>query len=194
MTTDDILELEWYFGGGAEADLGVRSIQSGFEATMDRMALSERPREWSWSEAEMPARETRSTCSASDDAIERLYNRQVKLETARRIFVRLRKLSQRDHAVLELQFGDISRIRGLSLSLLCQTSRVLEAVQIVNARRRRRAEKTGGERPEDVGPRCAVERLAGALGAEEQGVLEEIAGEAGEALRVAVKAYEEARS
>jgi hypothetical protein len=202
MTTDDILELEWYFGGGAEADLGVRSIQSGFEATMDRLACTERGRcaretwiygEAVWLEADQPARETRSTCSASDDAIERLYHRRSKLEVAGKVFARLRRIKARDRAVLELHFGDPTRIEGVSLALLCQTTAVLDATALVNDRRRKRAEKAGEPQPDDVGPRRALERMATSPSQTERAALRMLAVEAVDVLRSAVSAYEEAR-
>jgi len=191
MSTDDLLELEWYFGGGAEADLGVRSVQSGFEASMDRMALSGRRLEarevWSqgapeWLEAQQPARETRSTCSASDDAIERLHARRRKLADARRIFARVRQLSPTDRAVLELQFGDQSRLCGISVALLCQLDTVQQAVAVINARRARR------HRP-PLGPRGALEMLSMSTSQADSSIVDELVQRARVMLSAALEAY-----
>jgi hypothetical protein len=190
MNSDDILGLEWYFGGSAEADLGVRSVQGGFEDAMNRMAKSSCAKDWSWSDAEMPTRETRSTISASDDAIERLYNRRAKLDQARKIFARLRLLTPRDHAVLELHFGDIVRIQSVSVSLLCATTPVQEAVARVNQRRAAKEAKAGRLPPEPIGAREAVLRLHTSTSTAEQELLAELVGEAAGMLRAAVEAYE----
>ncbi len=191
MSTDDLLELEWYFGGGAEADLGARSVQGGFEATMHRLSLGGHRQEahevWAggaaeWVEAQMPARETRSTCSASDDAIERLHNRRRKLADARRIFARVRQLSPSDRAVLELQFGDQSRLCGISVALLCQLDTVQQAVAVINARRARR------HRP-PLGPRGALEMLSMSTSQADTAIVEELVRKARAMLSAALEAY-----
>jgi hypothetical protein len=191
MNTDDLLELEWYFGGEAEADLGARSVQGGFEATMHRLSLGgprqEAREQWSdgaaaWVEAQMPARETRSTCSASDDAIERLHNRRRKLADARRIFARVRQLDPTDRAVLELQFGDQSRLCGISVALLCQLDTVQQAVAAINARRVRK------HRP-PLGPRAALEMLSMSTSHADSAIVDELVRRARTMLSAALEAY-----
>jgi hypothetical protein len=191
MSTDDLLELEWYFGGGAEADLGARSIQGGFEATMQRLSLGgsrqDAHEQWVegkpvWVAAQQSAHETRSTYAASDDALERLHNRRGKLADARRIFARVRKLSRRDRAVLELQFGDASRLCGVSIALLCHVESVQQAVATVNSRRARK------HRP-PLGPREALEALATSTIAADAALVVELVRSARIMLTSALEAY-----
>ena len=185
MSTDDLLELEWYFGGGAEADLGARSVQGGFEAAMDKLAKTGRARSWEWlpeGEADHPAHETRSTCSASWDAMERLDSRRSKLADARRIFARVRKLPRTDRAVLELQFGDQARLNGISIALLCQVAAVQHAVSTVNARRARK------RRP-PLGPRATLELLATSTSEADAALVRELVEAARAMLTTALEAY-----
>jgi len=196
LSIDEVAELEWYFSGAAEADCGVRSVQGGFEAAMDKLAKTGRARGWEWlpvGEADHPAHETRSTCSASWDAMERLDNRRKKLDDAHRVYQRLQQLGQRDHAVLELHFGDAVRIHGVSLSLLCMTKPVRVATAKVNEKRRRRAEKQDREPPDDLGPRDAVQRMHTSDSSAERTILEELVTEAAAWLRAALEAYSKAR-
>lgn len=202
LTQDEIQDLEWYFGGGAERDCGARSTQTGFEAAMNKMALSGKGRDarevWVdgeavWLEADQPARETRSSISASDEAHDRLIDREEALKRMRRIYDRVNRLGQRDHAVLELQFGDASRALGVSLSLLAQTETVKTAAKRVNAKREARARKNGREPPDPIGPREALERMRTSTSSDDKRALEELAKEASGWLSVALAAYSEAR-
>lgn len=199
LTIDEVAELDWYFSGAAEADCGVRSVQGGFESAMDKLAKTGRPRGWEWlpaGEADHPARETRSTCSASWDAMERLDRRRQKLADYCRIYQRLHRMDDptRQHlAVLDLHFGDAVRIHGVSLSLLCMTKPVRVACAKVNEKRRRRAEKQDREPPDDLGPRDAVQRMHTSDSSAEQAILEELVTEAAGWLRAALEAYSKAR-
>ena len=200
MRTDDLVDLDWYFGGKAEADLGIRSVQSGFESAMNLMSLCECARpghaekvgdEEVWIPGDIPARQTRAT--NRDAAIDQLIERPDKLADFRRIYARLHKLPQRHHAVLELQFGDAVRVHGVSVSLLCNTTRVREATARVNARRAQRAEKMGRNPPEPIGPRDAVVRMCTSASAAEQTALTELATEAKGVLDAAIDAYSKAK-
>lgn len=112
LTPDDYADLEWRFGGGAEADLGCRSIQGWFEATMNRLSKCEPA-----SERDMHLRESRGGPS---DVVgsERILDAAKRIA---RITARLEQLRPMQRRVLELQHGDSHRIHGLSLALLCQT-------------------------------------------------------------------------
>jgi len=214
---DDLEDLTWYFGGGAEADCGVRSVQGGFEAQMNRMALAGKPEEahevWAdgkptWVEAQLPAKESRATAARFDLPIgeeeamaerilaqveDRLGHRD-SLARMARVYARLRQLDHHHHAVLELQYGDAIKVGGVSLSLLCMSKPVSIAVHRINERRRRRAEKDGENPPDPLGQREAVARLhLSGIDADKE-ILEALVGEATTRLRVAVEAYSKARS
>lgn len=191
MRSDDERDLTWYFGGEAEAELGARSVQGGFEATMHRLALCGPARGGRpavvdgvavWQEGDVPVRETRSG-PPDGEATERQL---AAAERAHRIRQRLDRLARRDRAVLEVSFGDREQVAGVGVALLCQTSAVRAATALVNARRSRRG------RPA-LAPREAVLVLAGSTTAEDTSTLAGLVLEARTALDGAVKAYGEAR-
>ncbi len=199
--------LSWFFGGAAEADGGLRSAQSGFEDAMLRLALCGRP-----AAGDVPVHETRATASRYDlpiedgGAIAEKLVGQVERQLGRRptaahseILARLRRLSLRHRATLELQFNDESwlcsgRILraqraaldhhwGISLALLCCTDRITAAAAGVNARREKR-----GREPVDV--REALALLLVRTDAESKALVSEMVAESERAIGDAIAAYE----
>lgn len=122
-------DLTWYFGGEAEADFGVRSVQGGFEAAMHRLALCGR-----CEPGQVPVHETRQGAPDAEP------NERV-LDAARRaheIRQRLDRLPQHARVVLEGQFGDRAHVLGVSVSVLChceQTARVVDALNRLRAKK-----------------------------------------------------------
>jgi hypothetical protein len=118
--------LIWFYSGAAECDAGVRSVQGGFQDTMQRLALCGRPAKGHaspdgkvWLEGEIPVHESRATASRydlpidDDGAISERLIAQVETQLGRRttetrsgILARLRSLGSHRRATLELQFGD----------------------------------------------------------------------------------------
>jgi hypothetical protein len=120
-------DLEWYFGGAAEADLGARSAQGGFEAAMQRMELCGPAQP-----GEMPVHETRA--QPGDP-----YGSDRILDAARRahvIRVRLDGCCTRTRRVLEAQYSDRCAIDAVSVALICQHVELVRIVDKANAKRK----------------------------------------------------------
>lgn len=202
-----IQALSWFFSGAAERDAGVRSVQGGFEATMHRLALCGPAGRGHaalvngaevWVDGDLPVHESRSTSSASDDAIERLHRRREQLAECRRVLARLDGLVRRHRAVLELQFGDglwlcedkvwpsqvavEDRRWGVSLAMLCCTSLIVRATERANERRAKRKRAP-------VDARDAVRELLLATDARSRELVAQMVDEAGDAVSVAMGAY-----
>lgn len=240
LTLDEAADLEWYFGGAAEADCGVRSVQGGFEAAMDRLALGGRRLDgheaWdngvaTWVEGQQPVRESRATASRFDihvptsgsasgkvyrktpapktddsNAVEERLKSQVEdhmghrnsLRRMARIYARLGELDKAHRTTLELHFGDAIKIRGVSMSLLCTVSSVVEATDRVNERRRKRAEKEDRGPPEPLTPRDALlnmhHHVQTADNQAERDILDGLVAKALPVLRAAMDAYSKVRA
>lgn len=107
MNIDDMLDLEWFFSGAAEAACGVRSSQGGIEAALSARALCGK------GEGCMHLHETRGGAHDFD-----LSDRLSAVSRARAIYQRLGLLDRRDRRVLEMQFGDGAKMGGLGIRLM----------------------------------------------------------------------------
>ncbi len=211
--------LVWFYSGAAECSAGVRSVQGGFEDTMQRLALCGRPAKGhasangqTWIEGEIPVHESRATASRFDlpiddeettaarlvAQVERQLGRR-STETRSGILERLRMLDSRSRAVLELQFGDDlwlcdDRIWPAQKAALDRRWGVSLALLCCTERIVRVTEQTNTRRAKrgssPVDARDAVVLLLARPDTESVQMVAEMAAEAGRAIGEALGEYE----
>lgn len=152
------LDLRWFFVEAAAA-CGVRSIQSGFEAAMDRLALCA-PAE----DGQIHLHETRGIPSHREapedlDAMIAEYasaqRALVPIARARAIFQRLTALEPNHRRTLELQYGCAHAMGDVSLSLVCAQHKAIEGHQRAESSARKELER----RNLDLARRTAVGKI-----------------------------------